>query len=201
MGLAVWLRLPISLVGKQLAVAAGVESRRQSLRGQLQECVRPLAAADSGSAYVARANADRAVGVGYPTVYGRYAGATRAVPMTVPSQTMLVDPYVKMPVATAKGYEAMLQSLKVGSAESRDLYAASNGDIYRRQEGKWYRADTKGGWAYVTPAIGPMTHPYHPATAAYYDHPNAYRPAEMAGDYHRPYEAAAMDQDYRSEEQ
>ena len=152
--------------------------------------------ADSGSAYVARANADRAVGVGYPTVYGRYAGATRAVPMTVPSQTMLVDPYVKMPVATAKGNEAMLQSLKVGSAESRDLYAASNGDIYRRQEGKWYRADTKGGWAYVTPAIGPMTHPYHPATAAYYDHPNAYRPAEMAGDYHRPYEAAAMDQDY-----
>jgi hypothetical protein len=154
----------------------------------------PRAAA--GNAYVARANVDRAVGVGYPTMYGRFAGPTRAVPMTVPSSATLENPYLKMPAATGRADEEMLQSVRVGSAESRDLYAASNGDVYRRQEGKWYRADTRGGWAYVSPAVGPVTHPYHPATVANYDRSYAYRPAETAGDYRRSYDTAAMDQDY-----
>jgi hypothetical protein len=129
-------------------------------------------------------------------MYGRFAGPTRAVPMTVPSSATLENPYMKMPVATTKADEEMLQSVRVGSAESRDLYAASNGDVYRRQEGKWYRADTRGGWAYVSPAVGPVTHPYHPATVANYDRSYAYRPAETAGDYRRSYDTAAMDQDY-----
>ena len=150
----------------------------------------PRAAANG--AYVARANADRALGVGYPTTYGRFAGAAVAVPMRIPPRASLANPYARLPGNTA---EVAAESLKVGSAEARDLYATPDGSIYRRQEGKWYRAEAGGHWGYVAPAVGPPTHPYHPATAAYYARPAAYAPAVAPG-VDRPPEAAALDRDY-----
>ena len=148
----------------------------------------PRAAADRG--YVARATFDRAAGFGYPTEYGRFAGATRAVPMALPARASLVDPYARVPAAQA------MPAARVGSAEARDLYATPEGTIYRRQEGKWYRADTAGHWAYVSPAAGPVTHPYHPATVANYEHPAAYGAAATPRADARPPEARSLDQDY-----
>jgi hypothetical protein len=153
--------------------------------------------------YAARAAVDRAAGVGYPTTYGRFAGATRAVPMSVPARASLVDPYAKTPAsvnptAASRAAEQTMQSLRVGSDASRDLYASPDGNIYRRQDGKWYQPAADGHWAYVAPAVGPETHPYHPATMAAYDRPVAARPAAAATDYRRPPETAQMDQDYQA---
>lgn len=157
--------------------------------------------ADGERAYVARANMDRAAGAGYPTMYGRFAGATRAVPMSIPARAALANPYAAAPGvpirgAAGKGAEQLWGSAKVGSQAARDLYATSDGSIYRRQEGKWYRAGADGKWAYVTPAVGPKTTAYHPETVAGYDRPAAYRPVETPVVAPRVDDAAALDRDY-----
>ena len=155
--------------------------------------------ASAGRDYEARATFDRAAGVGYPAEYGRFAGAARAVPMALPTRATLVDPYARMPAAPGSTAAGAMRSVQVGSAEARDLYATPGGTIYRRQEGKWYTADAAGRWSYVSPAAGPVTHPYHPETVANYDRPATYaaRAASPRG-YQQPPETCTLDQDYYS---
>ena len=160
----------------------------------------PRAAAGSG-AREARAVSDRALGYGYPTTYGRFAGATRAAPMAVPAQASLVNPYATTPragyqAATGKGAEQMMRSVRVGSAASRDLYATAGGDVYWRQDGNWYRAEADGRWGYAAPAVGPRTAAYHPETVANYDRPAAYRSAAAPADYRRSDASRGLDEDY-----
>ncbi|HVM51028.1 MAG TPA: hypothetical protein VMU04_23570 [Candidatus Acidoferrum sp.] len=151
------------------------------------------------NAYEARFTADRATGYGYPTTYGRFAGATRPIAMPVPARASLVDPYAARPAtseAAAEGRAEQLRSTQVGSAASRDLYATRGGDIYLRQDGNWYRADANGRWAYACEAAGPKTAAYHPETVANYDRATAYRPAAAPAEYHPPEAARGLDQDY-----
>ena len=156
-------------------------------------------AASSPYVYEARLSADRALGYGYPTTYGRFAGATRPVPMPVPTRASLVDPYAAHPTASTAAAEAraeQLRSTQVGSAASRDLYATASGDIYWRRDGDWYRAEADGRWAYTSPAAGPKTAAYHPETVANYDRAAAYRPATAPAEYHPSDAARGLDQDY-----
>jgi hypothetical protein len=158
-------------------------------------------AAGTPCAREARAVSDRAQGYGYPTMYGRFAGTTLPAPLTIPSQASLVDPFGTAPRAQARqaaegrGAE-QLRSVRVGSAASRDLYALPNGDIYRRQDGNWYRAQANGDWRYVAPAVGPATSAYHPDMVASYDRPAEYRPTAAPADYRRPALPAGLDEDY-----
>jgi hypothetical protein len=174
----------------------------------------PRAAASA--AYVARVTADRALGDGYPSTYGRFAGAFRAVPMAIPASASLADPCATIPrqqyrSSEARGAEQMMRSIKVGSAASRDLYAGSDGQIYRRQQGQWYRADAGGEWNYVAPAVGPRTSAYHPETVAAPYRPAAYRgpsvpaapsaiaaPRDLDEDYYARASAERSYQSYRS---
>ncbi len=130
--------------------------------------VNPLNAYDrwpraAGGAYTVRAvNVAFEDGMGYPTMYGRFAGARRAVPMPVPARASLVNPYASWAGATRsgedlRGAQQLTRGLRVGSTASRDLYATSDGSIYRRQDGNWYRGDAAGKWAYAAPAVPAAT--------------------------------------------
>ena len=158
-------------------------------------------AADGSGVREARAVSDWALGHGYPTTYGRFAGATRAAPMTAPAQASLVNPFATAPrvqsaAAGGRGAEQLARSVRVGSAASRDLYATASGDVYWRRDGNWYRAEAGGRWGYVSPAVGPTTSAYHPETTAYYDRPAEYRQAVAPADYRRTDSSLGLDQDY-----
>src|SRR5262249_49407861 len=73
-----------------------------------------------------------------------------------------------------RGVEELRPTARVGSAASRDLYATSDGSIYKRQDGNWYRADAGGKWAYAAPAVEPKASSYNSATAENVQRPGQY---------------------------
>jgi hypothetical protein len=165
---------------------------------------RAASAASAASApRAARALPDTAAGYGYPTTYGRFAGTTRPVPLPVPAQATLVNPYAALPGAryraseVARGAEQQRQALRVGSAAARDLYATPGGDIYCRRDGNWYRAGANGTWNYASAAAGPRTSAYQPQIPASYARPQAVAPAvPSAAAYNRAADVQALDRDY-----
>ena len=95
---------------------------------------------------------------GYPAVYGRFQGATRPTAMTLPANTLALNPYSrpKTPVQageTPHGAQ-LLSSVRQSPGGGRDLYASPDGNIYQRRTDGWYRNQASGKWSFYAPLQG-----------------------------------------------
>jgi hypothetical protein len=93
----------------------------------------------------------------YPAVYGRFQGSARAAALTPPAYTLAMNPYAR-PSGTMRLGEiphgaALLTSVRQSPGGGRDLYAAADGQVYRRTSDGWYRRSANG-WSYAAPLQG-----------------------------------------------
>jgi hypothetical protein len=93
----------------------------------------------------------------YPAVYGRFQGSLRAAALTPPANTLAVNPYFRPQNTTRAGEiphgAALLTTVRQSPGGGRDLYAAADGQVYRRKTDGWYRRSANG-WNYVAPLQG-----------------------------------------------
>src|SRR5262249_20251920 len=87
---------------------------------------------------------------GYPSLYGRFKGSTRASPLSLPANTIALNPYAR-PQTPARAGETphgaqLLSAVRQNPGGGRDLYASPDGNIYRRQADGWYRRQSGGNW-------------------------------------------------------
>jgi len=118
---------------------------------------------------------------GHPALYGRFRGGARPAAMSLPANTLAVNPYTR-PTASVRPREVpqgaqLLSALRQTPSGGRDLYASPDGNVYLRKPDGWYRREPGGGWGFVAPTQGSMDRS-RPATARGAQPPGAvYRPA------------------------
>jgi hypothetical protein len=95
---------------------------------------------------------------GHPALYGRFQGATRAESLSLPANTIALNPYTR-PQAGARSGEIprgaqLLSNVRQSTGGGRDLYASPDGNVYRRQSDGWYRGQPGGKWSFAAPLQG-----------------------------------------------
>jgi len=95
---------------------------------------------------------------GYPALYGRFRGATRAAALLPPRNTIVLNPYsrpqdVVRPGQIPHGAE-LLTTLRQSPGAGRDLYASPDGNVYQRRNDGWYRRQASGQWSFFAPMRG-----------------------------------------------
>jgi hypothetical protein len=95
---------------------------------------------------------------GYPAVYGRFQGATRAAALTPPANTLVLNPYSRPKTPAHAGDiphgAQLLTSVRQSPGGGRDLYASPDGNIYQRRSDGWYHRQAGGNWSFCAPAQG-----------------------------------------------
>jgi hypothetical protein len=95
---------------------------------------------------------------GYPALYGRFQGTTRAAQWTPPASTLALNPYSR-PQAAARAGDLphgaqLLSTVRQAPGGGRDLYASPDGNIYQRRNDGWYRRQAGGNWNFYAPTQG-----------------------------------------------
>jgi hypothetical protein len=97
---------------------------------------------------------------GYPALYGRYKGATRARALSPPTDTLALNPYTRPKTPLRSGEiphgAQLLTTLRQSPGGGRDLYASPDGNVYLRRADGWYRRQSGGNWGFVAPAQGTL---------------------------------------------
>src|SRR5206468_5979985 len=124
---------------------------------------------------------------GYPALYGRFQGTTRAGEWTPPASTLALNPYSR-PQAPARAGDLphgaqLLSTVRQAPGGGRDLYASPDGNVYRRQKDGWYRRQAGGGWNFVAPLKGSIERGQGSSSrgAAAGAGGNVYRPVGIGG--------------------
>jgi hypothetical protein len=97
---------------------------------------------------------------GYPALYGRFSGSTRAAAMTPPADTIALNPYSR-PSSRVRAGETpsgaqLLSNIRKSPGGGRDLYAAQDGNIYQRRSDGWYKNQGAGKWSFYSPPSGSL---------------------------------------------
>ena len=151
---------------------------------------------------------------GYPALYGRFRGATRAAALSPPANTIALNPYSRPQSAVRQGEiphgAQLLTTVRQSPGGGRDLYASPDGGVYRRRNDGWYRRDSGGQWRFAAPTQGTIerTQVASARGASQSGAGNVYRPAPGAnvrgradrvpdaGFQARPQEIAALEREY-----
>jgi hypothetical protein len=95
---------------------------------------------------------------GYPALYGRFKGTTRATPLLPPANTIALNPYARPQTAARAGDmphgAQLLSTVRQSPTRGRDLYASPDGNIYLRKSDGWYRRQAHGKWGFYAPTQG-----------------------------------------------
>jgi hypothetical protein len=95
---------------------------------------------------------------GHPALYGRFRGAKRPTRLSLPANTIALNPYTrpKAPVRAGEipNWAQLLSTVRQSPGGGRDLYASPDGNVYRRKSDGWYRRQAGGNWSLVAPARG-----------------------------------------------
>lgn len=88
----------------------------------------------------------------YPALYGRFQNSPRAAAMLPPANTLALNPYVRPQSAMRAGEvprgATLLTTIRQSPGGGRDIYAATDGQVYLRKNDGWYRRQANG-WNFV----------------------------------------------------
>jgi hypothetical protein len=95
---------------------------------------------------------------GYPALYGRFQGPTRAVAWAPPASTLALNPYSRPQTPPRAGDlphgAQLLSAVRQAPGGGRDLYASPDGNVYQRRNDGWYRRQAAGNWSFYAPTQG-----------------------------------------------
>jgi len=94
----------------------------------------------------------------HPALWGRFRGAARPTPLTLPANTLSLNPYARPETPARVGDvprgAQLLSSVRQSPGGGRDLYASPDGNIYLRKPDGWYRKQAGGNWSYFASTQG-----------------------------------------------